>query len=659
MPAKQKNETEQKKSILVVPSRVISRPDELEGGEETEIAAQISVPEEGGWGWVVLVAAFSCIMILDGICFTFGCLIQDLKQEFQTTDSNIAFVNSLAVSFYFLLGPLASACINRFGFRLCCMTGSVIVTCSFLCTYFSTNYVSLCVFYGAFAGLGYCLINLSSALVVGFYFEKLRALTLAIAATGSSVGIAVMAPINTYIIGIAGWRVVTMFHTGLFGITYFLGMTYRPLLSLTVITTTDDPTRTVTYLPNLASASRTGTNVGGVLMPTATERLFSAVSNANFPTAASVVVEGLSTTPTQPGPSTGPAVSKITLRAHSPHGGISKRQLKQVQSIISKSSVQDKTKKNVEVTVHVDEPKKRKWWQRLFHWEEHVQESRPMYRDDAFYAGNIEKLPEYQKSMMDTPADGKTGLEYQMAVSRAVTAVDLKEKRGVFTTAARRVLATMMDPNLLKKKSFLLLSTSGFVVYLGYLVPYVFMLDRSITAGIEFRHSNLFLTVIGTANAIGRLVMGALATKYDPLKLYIMACVISGLATILSSLSYDVYYQYGYCTIFGFFISSFASLRSIVIVSLYGLDKLTNATGILLLFQGCGSLISTPMAGMLKENFNYDISFYVAGTAILLGGIMGCFIKILANKEIVQEQNAKKGTLPEDKKTPVPFGKKE
>ncbi|XP_013190612.2 monocarboxylate transporter 2 [Amyelois transitella] len=646
MPPKPRNDTEHKKSVLVVPSRVVSRPDELEGGEETEIAAQISVPEEGGWGWVVVIAAFCCIMILDGVCFTFGSMIQDIKNDFQTTDSKVAFVNSLAVALYFLLGPLASASINRFGFRLCCMFGSVVVSCSLLCSYFTTNYISLCVFYGAFAGLGYCFINLSSGLIVGFYFEKLRAIALAIAATGSSVGIAVMSPVNTYLISVAGWRVTTLFHTGLFGIIYFMGMTYRPLLSLTVITTTDDPTRTVTYLPNLASVSQsTGSraNNGGGLIPTATERLFSAVSNANFPTAASVVVEGLSSSPTQPGPSTAAAVSRITLTAHSPHGGISRRQLKQVQSIISRTSVQDKSKKNVEVTLNIDEPKKRKWWQRLCHWESHVPESRPMYRDDAFYDGKIEKLPEYQKSMMDT-GEAKTGLEYQMAVSRAVTAVDLKERRGVFTTAARRVLATMVDPKLLSRKSFLLLSSSGFIVYLGYLVPYVFIQDRNRSAGIDDYHCNIFVTVIGVANAVGRLVMGALTSKFDSLTLYSVACCSAGTATILSTISYSLYYQYGYCVIFGFFISSFASLRSIVVVSIYGLDKLTNATGLLLLFQGCGSLISTPMAGILKENFDYKISFYIAGMFMLLGGIIAIPVRILASREDEREHEMKKYT---------------
>ncbi|CAG4949994.1 unnamed protein product [Colias eurytheme] len=428
---------ENKKSTIFTPSRVVSRPDNLEGGEETEIAAQISVPQEGGYGWVVVAAAFLSIFILDGVAFTFGSLLNDMSVDLNMPISTLPIVNSIALSIYFMCGPLASALINRFGFRACAMSG----------------------------------------------------------------------------------------------------MAYQPLLSFTVVKTTEDPTRTVTYLPNLsaaalkASSSRTKTEG---IMPTTTERLFGAASNSNFPTAAAVVEDATATPSTQPGPSTA-TVSKITLTANAPQGGISPRQLKQVQSIMSKTSVQDKAKKTIELNVNVEKPKKTSCWGRLCQWEEHIPESRPMYRDDVFYDGKLEKLPAYQKSVMDTTTE-KTGLEYQLAVSRAATAVDLRERRGVFTTAARRVLATMMDPKLLKRNSFLLLCLSGFFVYIGYLVPYNFLRIRNESAGMPAEHCTLFVSVIGFSNAAGRLILGALAIKVEPLKIFSFSLATAGLFITLGGL---------------------------------------------------------------------------------------------------------------------------
>nr|XP_034831551.1 uncharacterized protein LOC117988510 [Maniola hyperantus] len=446
-------------------------------------------------------------------------------------------------------------------------------------------------------------------------------------------------PLNVYLIKLAGWRTATLLHSGLIGLIYFSGMTFQPLLSFTVVKTTEDQTRTVTYLPNLSTAglrlatSSTKTD-DKTIEPTATERLFHAVSNSNFPTAAALVedVDLTVGSAAQPGPSTA-AISKLKLTANAPQGGISHRQLKQVKSIMSKTSVQDKTKPPpVEIAVTVEEPKESSCWGRLCHWEQHVPESRPMYRDDVFYEGKLEKLPVYQKSMMAT-GTSKTGLEYQLAVSRAITADDLREKKGVFTTAARRVLATMMDPKLLRKKSFIFLCLGGFLIFVGFLVPYVFIQDRNVQAGLDPQDCLFLVSVIGGANAVGRLVLGGVASKIEPINVYTFAILISGTVTILSDLSLSLSYQYFYCLVFGFFSSAATSLRSMLIVSLYGLDNLTNATGVLLVFQGLGTLVSTPGASIVKNMYGFSVAFYVSGSFMTAGGTILLLVKHMYQKE--------------------------
>ncbi|XP_021207168.1 uncharacterized protein LOC114251056 [Bombyx mandarina] len=636
-----------KKSILVTPSRVVNNPDEIEGGEETEIAAQISVPQDGGWGWVVVIGAFFSILIMDGVVFTFGSLLNDMANDLKLQESLVNLINSIAVALYFVMGPLASALINRFGFRACMMTGSVICTFCLFCSYFITSYLGMCIFYGAMTGFGCCLINMSSSLVVGFYFEKLRSIALSVTTTGSSIGIMIMFPINSYLVKLGGWRLPTLIHSGLFGLIFYFGMTFRPLLSLTVVNTSDDPTRTVTYLPSISTASvrRSPSRISKVevLTPTATERLFGAVSNANFPTAAAVVEDNTVLPTSQAGPST-LAVSKITLKANSPQGGISRRQLQRVRSAIS-SSVLDKTKRNIELTVHEDKSVHKGCCGRLFHWESHDPQLRPLYRDDAFYDGKLKNLPVYQKSMLNTTEETKTGLEYQLAVSRAVTTADLQENKGLFTTAARRILATMMDPKLLKRCSFLLLCTSGMLTYLGYLVPYVFIQNRNENAGIAANDCRFFVSAIAFANTAGRLALGFIAYKVDPLKLYFLSCTISGVATICSNFSFDLHYQYLYCCIFGFSIASVASLRCMIIVNIYGLDKLTNGTGIILMFQGIGSLVSTPVASVIKKHFGYSAAFYVAGSCLTLSGLCLLPLKNIAIVENRKIENLKRNFI--------------
>ncbi|KAF9418968.1 hypothetical protein HW555_004295 [Spodoptera exigua] len=655
-------------NTVIVPSKVrskgssSSKRDDFEGFEETEITAQISVPAEGGWGWVVVLASFLTIFIFDGIYFTFGSMLKDMTEDLGVDQSLVALINSVAVALYFIGGPLVSALINRFGFRAVAMTGSITSSMALLGTYFAADYITILCIYGVIGGIGACLCSMPSGLVVGFYFERLRSVAMAISSTGSSVGIMVLFSINTYIVNLAGWRVLMLFHSGLVATTYFFTMSFRPLLSLTVTTspitatTSAERTRTVTYLPSLSAIKKSPSKTKREeILPSAAERLFKAVPSPHFPTAAAVIRESEVVSPTQqtrpgqieqPGTSTAAVPSRLIVTAQGPQSGISKKQLKQVQSLISKSKTsvpekEDTVKEKVEIVLEKEIPQK--WWQKLFRWEKHIAEARPMYRDDAFYEGPLGKLSAYQKSKMEVAPEDRTGLEYQMAVTRAVTAADLGEKRGVFTSAVRRVLVTMMDPHLLKRVSFQLLCSSGFFTYLGFLVPYVYLPDRMMEAGIDPTHCSLFISVMGFSNACGRLVIGTMAMKCNPLKLYAAVCIISGCAVTAFNFSFNLYYQYVICVMFGFHIASLSSMRSIVIVQMFGLDMLTNATGVMIMFQGVGSLISTPLSSVLKNQFGYDVSFYVAGVFVCMSGIVlipASRINKIENEKIKEKENA-------------------
>lgn len=78
-----------------------------------------------------------------------------------------------------------------------------------------------------------------------------------------------------------------------------------------------------------------------------------------------------------------------------------------------------------------------------------------------------------------------------------------------------------------------------------------------------------------------------------------------------------------YCAIFGVTSGAYVGLTSVVLVDLLGLDKLTNAFGLLLMFQGIASVIGPPIIGALKDSIgSYDAGFWFAGTMIFISGAM-------------------------------------
>ena len=69
--------------------------------------------EETWYGWLVVVASFLCNMVIDGMGYSFGVMLQPLMHEFHVGAGEVSFVGSILNGVYLLSAPLAAACINR------------------------------------------------------------------------------------------------------------------------------------------------------------------------------------------------------------------------------------------------------------------------------------------------------------------------------------------------------------------------------------------------------------------------------------------------------------------------------------------------------------------------------------------------------------------
>jgi MFS family permease len=56
--------------------------------------------------------------------------------------------------------------------------------------------------------------------------------------------------------------------------------------------------------------------------------------------------------------------------------------------------------------------------------------------------------------------------------------------------------------------------------------------------------------------------------------------------------------------LFIFFTGAYVGLTSVILVDLLGLENLTNAFGLLLLFQGIASIVGPPVGGIFFKKFN-------------------------------------------------------
>ncbi|KAG5893830.1 hypothetical protein JTB14_018332 [Gonioctena quinquepunctata] len=249
---------------------------------------------------------------------------------------------------------------------------------------------------------------------------------------------------------------------------------------------------------------------------------------------------------------------------------------------------------------------------------------RPLSRKDIFYSGSIVHLPEfksqksltnYRQSILSLP-QLRNG-EDEGTPGDICPCLVLPES---FTSA----LAQMLDVSLLKNPVFMLIGVSNFFGMAGLYVPFVYIVDCAKDAGIDASSASFLLSIIGITNTVGRIACGYFADfpQVNAMLINNICLIMSTISVTLTPLcsSYEMFIVIS--ILFGIAVSGYISLTSIILVDLLGLDKLTNAFGLLILFRGAAAIVGSPLAGaLLDATGSYKIPFYVAGGLFAISAI--------------------------------------
>ncbi|XP_023326298.1 monocarboxylate transporter 14 [Eurytemora carolleeae] len=162
--------------------------------------------EDGGYGWVVVIASFLINMVVDGISYSFGILLEPMKMELQSNTGSISLVGSTLAGMTMLTGPVSAACCNRFGTRKTCILGGLISSVSLLVSSYCNTTISIILSYGLLGGFGLGLMYVPAVVCVSQYFNKQLSLATGISVCGSGAGTFLFAPLVAKLVGLYGWR---------------------------------------------------------------------------------------------------------------------------------------------------------------------------------------------------------------------------------------------------------------------------------------------------------------------------------------------------------------------------------------------------------------------------------------------------------------------
>lgn len=559
-------------------------------------------PPDGGWGWMVVFASFMIHVLADGFTYTFGIYFVQLVLYYDASAAATSWIASILVGVTLGSGPIAGMLVNKFGCRIVTIMGALLASLALFLSIFAPNVETLYVTIGLGAGLGFGLIYLPAIVCVTGYFEKRRSFATGIAVCGSGIGTFAFSPLVEYLINELSWQNSLIIISGIMLNCVVFGAMFRPLednnladhnneLNLQELPAPEG--LPLNHLPKIKIAGdelkKNFSDANLVRQSYNCDSIQRISSHGNM----SPLLYNMKNTDD----ATRMAQSQPLLPVPENHGHLMS---------LGSGRLQAGKTGSLPSSHHG---------------------SGLLYRKDIFYRGSLLNIPEYKQdpgsyraSMVRLPNTEKTPSELETAKVCGCAPCS-RETRDAMTS--------LMDWGLLTDGIFILFAISNFCTSIGFNAPYIFIVDRARHLGIPDSQSSFLLAVVGISNTVSRIFLGYISDQawVNRLYLYNASLTLCGIGTCISIWFNSYALQILYAVVFGSMSGAYVGLTSVVLVDLLGMERLTNAFGLLLMFQGIASVIGPPMCGALFDvTDSYHYSFLLAGSMIAVSGVMLFFI---------------------------------
>jgi MFS family permease len=157
-------------------------------------------------GWRTVAAAFVSMAVVFGVAYSFGAFFVPMAAEFGTGSGATSVVFAVTAFCWFQLGPLSGRIADRVGPRPVLLAGAAALAAGLLLTATVRQLWLGYLTYGAGVGIAVACGYVPLVAAVGGWFERRRAVAMAIAVAGIGVGTLLGAPLAATLIEAIGWR---------------------------------------------------------------------------------------------------------------------------------------------------------------------------------------------------------------------------------------------------------------------------------------------------------------------------------------------------------------------------------------------------------------------------------------------------------------------
>ena len=160
-------------------------------------------------------------------------------------------------------------------------------------------------------------------------------------------------------------------------------------------------------------------------------------------------------------------------------------------------------------------------------------------------------------------------------------------------------------------RQFRLLYLGMFLTSVILFLPFVFLDDQLTSQGSP--HGPLLIGVIGAMSVIGRLGIGALASRVPLSVLYLSSCAMVPLTFLLwLAAGTNLAALAGFAALMGVSYGGFIALAPAVTAGVFGPEGLGGVLGLLYTSAGIGGLVGPPAAGRLEGIIGYPATILAA-----------------------------------------------
>ncbi|XP_068627358.1 monocarboxylate transporter 13 isoform X1 [Battus philenor] len=187
------------------------------------------VPPDGKWGWFVLVGATVVNILIPGTIKSFGVLLVEFNDVFQTSASATSGIVALCYFLYSSLGPLSSILSVKWSYRTVTLIGGSFAAFGMIFSSWAFSISYLYFSFGALVGAGAGLAFPPTVYIVTSYFVRLRGLANGICMSGSAFGSIILPPVLRYLLETYGYKGAVLILGGIMLNVWAAALLFQPV----------------------------------------------------------------------------------------------------------------------------------------------------------------------------------------------------------------------------------------------------------------------------------------------------------------------------------------------------------------------------------------------------------------------------------------------